>query len=489
MNKVAFVLACLACAGQGRRVQVATDDLEAKRKVDVPVPESLAQVHGSAAFIPGMQAPAGKSSSASHPAAQNKLQQTATISADSVPSGQARVAPPSMSASAVGGTQGEMPREAQEKEVNVLEPKEQQVPWYGHLGRNAMVLVAAKFASRIVLPLRSRAPEMSEAAVATPEAAAATPEKKGKSIDVALLVCFALWYLGNYYYNITNKLALNAAGGASGYPMTIATLQLGVGVLYAVFLWLAPDARKRPTITFQDYVKTLPVGFTAAGAHAASVFALSAGAVSFAQIVKAAEPAFAALVGSLFYSATVSKAKWLSLIPVIGGVCMASLGELNFAWAALFTAAIANCFAAVKANENKKLMSTEGLSERLGSVGNQFALTTINAFLFCIPLMLLTEGAKLGAFFELCKTTPAVLWNMIFSGLWFYGYNELATLTIKKTGAVTQSVANTAKRVIVIIVVALVMGESLGALKLAGCCIGIGGVFLYSVIDKLVAKK
>merc|ERR1719183_3382633 len=168
---------------------------------------------------------------------------------------------------------------------------------------------------------------------------------------------------------------------------------------------------------------------------------------------------------------------------------MASLGELSFAWAALATAAIANVFAAVKANENKKLMNTEGLSERLGSVGNQFALTTINAFLFCLPVMFLTEGRKLGAFWELCKTTPVILNNMVFSGLWFYLYNELATLTIKKTGAVTQSVANTAKRVIVIIVVAIVMGESLGFLKLLGCGIGIGGVFLYSIIDRLVAGK
>ena len=56
-------------------------------------------------------------------------------------------------------------------------------------------------------------------------------------------------------------------------------------------------------------------------------------------------------------------------------------------------------------------------------------------------------------------------------------------------GEVTQSVANTAKRVIVIVGVALVMGESLNPLKLAGCAIGIGGVFLYSVIDQLLAKK
>ena len=78
--------------------------------------------------------------------------------------------------------------------------------------------------------------------------------------------------------------------------------------------------------------------------------------------------------------------------------------------------------------------------------------------------------------------------NLITSGLYFYLYNELATLTIKKTNAVTQSVANTAKRVIVIVGVAIVMKESLDPIKLLGCSIGIGGVFLYSIIDDLVAK-
>jgi solute carrier family 35 protein E1 len=322
-----------------------------------------------------------------------------------------------------------------------------------------------------------------EATVVAPEVA---PEKKG--VDVALMMYFLFWYLGNYYYNITNKLALKAAGGATGFPMTIATLQLGVGCIWALLLWVYPDARSTPKITMDDYKKTLPVGFTSAGAHAASVFALSAGAVSFGQIVKAAEPAFAALIGTLFYGSKVSTAKWLCLIPVIGGVVLASLGELDFAWAALGTAALANVFAAIKANENKKLMDTEGLKDRLGGVGNQFAVTMLNSFMFCIPLMLITEGRKFGSFIELAKSNNVVLLNLIFSGLWFYAYNELATMTIKKTNAVTQSVANTAKRVIVIVGVAIVMGESLDPLKLIGCGIGIGGVFLYSVIDDIVKK-
>ncbi len=71
-------------------------------------------------------------------------------------------------------------------------------------------------------------------------------------IDIPLLAYFGLWYLGNYYYNITNKLALKAVGGASGFPLTISTLQLGIGSLYGLFLWLAPDAREKPKITLDD---------------------------------------------------------------------------------------------------------------------------------------------------------------------------------------------------------------------------------------------
>ena len=111
---------------------------------------------------------------------------------------------------------------------------------------------------------------------------------------------------------------------------------------------------------------------------------------------------------------------------------------------ALVSACIANLFAAFKGNENKKLMETDGITERLGSVGNQFAVTTILGFFMSIPLVIAKgEAAKFGQFVELFKSTPTLSANLIASGLWFYGYNELSTMTLKKTGAVTQSVANT----------------------------------------------
>jgi len=307
--------------------------------------------------------------------------------------------------------------------------------------------------------------------------------------DIGLGIYFGLWYLGNYMYNVSNKLALNAAGGKTGFPMTISSMQLGIGSIYGLFLWLAPDARAKPKITLADLKSMLPVAFCFMGAHSASVFAMGMGAVSFAQIVKASEPAFAAVLSTLVYKKKISKAKWYCLPIIIGGVILASVKELDFAVSALISACIANFFAAIKGNENKKLMETDGFKDRIGSVGNQFAITSMMAFLFSIPLVAIQEGSRFPEFVKLAKSTPALWKNMVASALWFYGYNEFSTMTLKKTSAVTQSVANTAKRVIVIVGVAIVMGESLNPMKLLGCSIGIGGVFLYSVIDSLLAQK
>jgi solute carrier family 35, member E1 len=314
-------------------------------------------------------------------------------------------------------------------------------------------------------------------------------------LDIPLLTYFAFWYLGNYYYNIQNKNAAIASGG-SDFAMSIATAQLLVGVVYAIFLWVAPDARSPPKVTFNDVIKMIPAGVCSAGAHAASVFSLAAGGVAFGQIVKAAEPAFAAVIGTFVYGKKISTYKWLCLIPIIGGVCLAAVKqntdgtiEMDFTWGGLIGALIANVLASFKGAESKKLMDTPGLKERMGSVGNQFAIMTIVSFLVSVPLMFFKEGSRFNEFCNLMVTKPAVYQNVILSGLTFYGYNELATMTLKKISAVTNSVANTAKRVVVIVGSAIVFKESISGLKAVGCAICIGGVFLDSIIDDIMGPS
>jgi solute carrier family 35 protein E1 len=50
-------------------------------------------------------------------------------------------------------------------------------------------------------------------------------------------------------------------------------------------------------------------------------------------------------------------------------------------------------------------------------------------------------------------------------------------------------VANTAKRVIIIVGTAIVFGESMEFMKMVGCAIAIGGVFLYSLMEDGKAHK
>ena len=289
--------------------------------------------------------------------------------------------------------------------------------------------------------------------------------------------------------------------------MTVSTMQLGVCALYALILWViglnpvklcgfqAPDKQALPKSTKDDIIKTVPVGFCAAAAHSSSVFALG-GDPLFGQIVKAGEPVMSAIVNTLFYGKPPSVLKAACLPIIVGGVMFASLKKqaeggyaLKFDMTALQFGLLANCFAAFKGSESKKLMTDPGIKKRYGGVGNQYAVTEILAFLISLPVMFLTEGAKFGEFVELFKTSRDLQFNLVMSGMMFYLYNELATMTIKATGAVTASVANTAKRVIVLVYMAMVTGKALTDEQKIGAAVAIGGVLLYSVIDDLFSSK
>ena len=81
-------------------------------------------------------------------------------------------------------------------------------------------------------------------------------------------------YVGNYYYTLNNKLALKAAGGATGFPVTIGFMQLLIGSVYALFLWLAPDCRPLPQVSMDDVMKVRPLYLPFTAPPTTGVFAL-----------------------------------------------------------------------------------------------------------------------------------------------------------------------------------------------------------------------
>ena len=226
-------------------------------------------------------------------------------------------------------------------------------------------------------------------------AAAAAPTR-GAPDSVALLLFFVFWYAGNMKYNEHNSAALGGVGGKTGgLTLTVATAQLGVCALYALLMWAttinparlfglqAPAKQSVPAVTGEDLLKSLPLAVCAAGAHAATVFALGGDPI-FGQIVKAAEPVLAALVGALAYGKAPSQYKVACLPVIVGGVAFASLKKgadggysLKFDTTALVFGMLANAFAAFKGGENGRLMSDKDVAKRYGGVGNQVSGRTV----------------------------------------------------------------------------------------------------------------
>jgi solute carrier family 35 protein E1 len=307
-----------------------------------------------------------------------------------------------------------------------------------------------------------------------------------------LPVYLAVWYVGNIYYNIYNKKACIALGknaaGASNLHWALSALQLFVGVLFVVPMWLT-GLRDKPKMTGDNWKELSPVGLWASLAHAFSVLALGAGAVSFGQIVKAAEPVFAATTNAVLLRDIDHPMVYLALLPIIGGVGLASLKELSFTWTALIAASLANQSAAFKNVVSKGVMK-KPWAKQLGAQ-NTYAVVNILALLATLPFVAFFDFKDFAPVWETVKaagqTDNAIKYSVL-SGLAFYIYNEASFLCLSRLSPVTHSVANTLKRVIIIIASCVVFRTPMTLIGGVGSGIAVLGTLLYSLAKKKYVK-
>ena len=289
---------------------------------------------------------------------------------------------------------------------------------------------------------------------------------------------FALWYLFNIGYNIYNKKALNALP----IPYTQAALQLAVGVPYAFFLWTT-GLRKAPKLS-ADNVKTLiPVSLGHLGTHIGAVVSLGAGAVSFTHIVKASEPVVSAALSAVMLGAIYHPVTYLTLLPIVGGVALASLKELSFTWLGFIAAMISNVSSALRGILAKKTMGG-GVGENM-TEANIYAVLTILATIFILPIALIMEPpAAVSACISsaLATSTAKTLWaHSLLAGAFYYLYNEVAFLALGRVNPVTHAIGNTVKRVVIIIASVIAFKTPISMLGIIGSAIAIFGTLLYSL--------
>jgi len=298
---------------------------------------------------------------------------------------------------------------------------------------------------------------------------------------------FALWYLFNIAYNIYNKQALNALA----FPWTIATIQMATGIFYFVPMWLV-GARAAPKLSKDDLKTLFPIALCHTGVHIGAVIALGAGAVSFAHIVKASEPVVTCLLNGIILKQILPLPVYMTLLPIIGGVAIASMKELSFTVLALASAMLSNVSSSLRGVLSKKTMSGKQIGENMDAQ-NLYAVLTAMSTVILIPLMLAIEGTGfLGAFKGAVDagefTTKSLSVLLGLGGLSYYAYNEVAFLALGKVNPVTHAVGNTIKRVVIIVASVIAFKTPMSTGSVIGSSIAIAGTLLYSLAMNATKK-
>ncbi|KAG8053202.1 hypothetical protein GUJ93_ZPchr0001g29656 [Zizania palustris] len=275
----------------------------------------------------------------------------------------------------------------------------------------------------------------------------------------------AAWYLLNIYFNIYNKQVLQALP----FPYTITAFQLGFGSVLIFLMW-ATKLHPPPRITPAQLAKIAPL---AAGHMLGTVFtnmSLGKVAVSFTHTIKASEPFFTVLL-PFFLGETPSLLVLGSLVPIVGGVALASLTEVS-----CHTDCVEAGLDFGVRWHRSSLQSRNVLSKKLLGVEeeslddiNLFSVLTVLSFLLSCPLMLLQKASTVLVF---C----------------FHGYQKLSYLILARVSPVTHSVANCVKRVVVIVSSVLFFRTAISPVNALGTGAALGGVFLYSRLKRTKPK-
>uniref|UniRef100_A0A452Y467 Sugar phosphate transporter domain-containing protein n=1 Tax=Aegilops tauschii subsp. strangulata TaxID=200361 RepID=A0A452Y467_AEGTS len=292
-----------------------------------------------------------------------------------------------------------------------------------------------------------------------------------------------VWYLLNIYFNIYNKLVLKAVP----FPYTITTFQFASGSFFITLMWLL-NLHPKPRLSLQQYAKILPLALIHMMGNVFTNMSLGKVAVSFTHTIKAMEPFFSVLFSVLLLGQqTPSLLAVGSLVPVVGGVVLASMTEVSFNWIGFWSAMASNVTNQSRNVFSKKLLADK--EETLDDI-NLFSIMTVMSFLLSVPLMLYLEGIKFSPSYvqstgvnlqELCVKAAI-------AGTCFHFYQQVSYSLLARISPVTHSVANSVKRVVVIVSSVIFFRTPISPINALGTGLALLGVFLYSRFKKAKPK-
>ncbi|KAF8037025.1 hypothetical protein BT93_B0064 [Corymbia citriodora subsp. variegata] len=305
----------------------------------------------------------------------------------------------------------------------------------------------------------------------------------GKTLELGLL--FGLWYLFNIYFNIYNKQVLKAFH----YPTNVTLAQFAVGSVLVIIMWTF-NLYKRPKLSRSQLLAILPLAVVHTLGNLFTNMSLGKVAVSFTHTIKAMEPFFSVILSAMFLAEMPTIWVVSSLVPIVGGVALASMTEASFNWAGFWSAMASNL-----SNQSRNVLSKKVMVNKEESLDNitLFSIITMMSFVLLFPVTVFTEGLKftpasLQAAAQQGLNVQQVLTRSLIAALCFHAYQQVSYMILQRVSPVTHSVGNCVKRVVVIVSSVLFFRTPVSPINSLGTGLALAGVFLYSRVKRIKPK-
>ncbi|KAG8388572.1 hypothetical protein BUALT_Bualt02G0139300 [Buddleja alternifolia] len=327
---------------------------------------------------------------------------------------------------------------------------------------------------------------------ATTEGDGAAETAKSKFTNTLVLgTLFGLWYLFNIYFNIYNKQANmyfneNLVLKAFHYPMTVTLVQFAVGTVLVTLMWTL-NLYKRPKISGAQLALILPLAVVHTLGNLFTNMSLGKVAVSFTHTIKAMEPFFSVVLSAMFLGEFPTLWVVSSLLPIVGGVALASMTEASFNWAGFWSAMASNL-----TNQSRNVLSKKFMVKKEESLDNitLFSIITIMSFFLMAPAAIFFEGVKFTpSYLQAAGVNINQLYTRsLIAALCFHAYQQVSYMILQRVSPVTHSVGNCVKRVVVIVTSVLFFRTPVSPINSLGTGIALAGVFLYSRVKRIKPK-